>query len=511
MADGFVSHAPGLPHNFVSAEKLLRSEGVHFNPSRHASPSQRFHSEGQQSPNPDRVVARVVTPPTPTGVQIGNTIRARDLDSEQTHTWNLVPKSERGPACGKLSVASPIGRALLGREIGDTIAVAAPRGIRRPLDRACGAIARIGMPLFDRYIAMDWSANSAPKSGQDSIWSCLGECEVVEKQTVNHRTRHAAEAWLLGQLTAAVFAGKRVLVGLDFPYGYPAGFAAALGLDGEPWRATWAYLERQVSDNERNLNNRFEVAAAINQQLGRHAPFWGRPAHRKLPTLPFQKRVAYLAPQEFGGLSEWRQVEEQLRSWRIWPHSVWKLAGAGAVGSQALMGIPVVNRMRHHDLLRGVSRVWPFEIAVPNLPVGSPAVVHAEIWPTIVPFEDEAGSCSDEQQVRAVVRHWRELDQKDYLAALFAEAPDDTRVRREEGWTLGVPSSGTILAPAPRRARLSAPTQSTPGPLAAATASVGRPSCLCGCGDLPRGRRSRFMPGHDQRISPATGRPFNAH
>ena len=26
------------------------------------------------------------------------------------------------------------------------------------------------MPIFDRYIAVDWSANNGPKTGRDSIW-----------------------------------------------------------------------------------------------------------------------------------------------------------------------------------------------------------------------------------------------------------------------------------------------------------------------------------------------------
>src|SRR5271154_6806361 len=98
--------------------------------------------------------------------------------------------------------------------------------------------------LFDRYIAVDWSANNKPKHREDSIWSCLGRDATADLETKNHRTRRAAEAWLLDQLTAAVRADERVLVGLDFPYGYPAGFAAALGVDGEPWKGVWTYLDR---------------------------------------------------------------------------------------------------------------------------------------------------------------------------------------------------------------------------------------------------------------------------
>ncbi len=36
-----------------------------------------------------------------------------------------------------------------------------------------------------------------------------------------------------------------------------------------------------------------------------------------------------------------------------------------------------------------------------------------------------------------------------------------------------------------------------------------RAPCLCGCGGTPAGRQSRFMPGHDHRVNPATGRRWN--
>jgi hypothetical protein len=368
--------------------------------------------------------------------------------------------------------------------------------------------------LFDRYIAIDWSASNQPKVGKDSIWSCVGGDQQERLGTVNHRTRRAAEAWLLEQLIVAVERGLRVLVGLDFPYGYPSGFAAALDLEGDPWRAVWGYLEREINDDRLNVSNRFEVAAGINARLGRHAPFWGRPEHLVLPSLPFRKEVGYHAPEP-GGLSEWRQAEHRLHQLRSWPQSVWKLAGAGAVGSQTLVGVPVVARLRDAEALRRVSRVWPFEVRIPDLPPGAPAVIHAEIWPTIVPFDDEPGSCRDEQQVRAVVREWQRQDQAGALGALFAAAPDNDAVLRKEGWVLGVPAPGAGLSLRSRPQHRPSHTQ----PVATPTAGVAmrpapsqsRPPCLCGCGNVPRGRHSRFMPGHDQRINPATGRRFNDH
>lgn len=204
------------------------------------------------------------------------------------------------------------------------------------------------------------------------------------------------------------------------------------------------------------------------------------------------------------------QAEQELQRLKTRPQSVWKLAGAGAVGSQSLVGIPVIARLRDHEALRDVSRVWPFEVRVPDLRAGSPAVVHAEIWPTIVPFDDEAGAFRDEKQVRAVVRYWRELDRARRLANLFAAAPAHGVVQGEEDWVLGAPAPWRPIAPRPR-CRPSSTSELGKPPANAASASDTRQPCVCGCGNLPRGKHSRFMPGHDQRINPATGRRFNAH
>ena len=371
------------------------------------------------------------------------------------------------------------------------------------------------MPLFDRYIAVDWSANNEPKSGKDSVWSCFALDATSELQTRNHRTRYSAEVWLVEQLTAAVHSDDRILVGLDFPYGYPAGFAAALAADGEPWSAVWNYLARHVVDDADNVSNRFEVASDVNRKLGRGAPFWGRPQKLALPHLAMTKDVIYRGPHEVDGLPEWRQVEEQLYRLGDNPHAVWKLFYTGAVGSQTLLGIPVVKRLRDHPALRAVSRVWPFEVLVPRFPAGSAAVLHAEIWPSIVPFAHEFGTCNDQKQVRAVVQHWRELDSADQLAPWFEAPSENELARREEGWILGVPSPATIDALGlPERSRGSRPTRRrTPAARAPVGpgASIGRTPCACGCGEYPRGKRSRFMPGHDQRINPATRRRFNDH
>ena len=62
-------------------------------------------------------------------VSISNTILLRDLSSgEQTH-YTVVDASEANATEGKISIASPIGRALLGRAEGEEVEVKAPAGV----------------------------------------------------------------------------------------------------------------------------------------------------------------------------------------------------------------------------------------------------------------------------------------------------------------------------------------------------------------------------------------------
>src|SRR5215467_7384979 len=147
--------------------------------------------------------------------------------------------------------------------------------------------------IFDRYIVVDWSASNRPRTGRDSIWVC-GLTADGPRSTANPCTRGSAEVMIRDLLRHCVDAGERVLIGCDFPYGYPAGFAAELGLSGKPWRAIWDYLAARLRDDAAtNVSNRFQVAAGINACLEYHV-FWGRPATQPSDHLSARRdQVAY--------------------------------------------------------------------------------------------------------------------------------------------------------------------------------------------------------------------------
>lgn len=297
---------------------------------------------------------------------------------------------------------------------------------------------------FDVYVVVDWSASSTPKLGADSIWVHVRDAaDTVATDPVNLPTRAGAFAYVRDVACAA--AGRRVLVGVDMPYGFPTGFATAAGFVGasrSPWRSTWRTLVDALVDEPDNTNNRFEVASAWNRRVGDGpGPFWGTTSARHVtPWLSRTKAPGF----PHAGLAEHRWAELALRRRGLRPFSVWQLAGAGSVGSQTLTGIPVVHAWHTDPALAARSRLWPFETGLTDDPAAgrADAVVHAEIWPSALGRPDPAWHpVKDAGQVTALTEHLAALDAAGDLAPRFAPRLDTAESRAavaEEGWILDV-------------------------------------------------------------------------
>ena len=63
-------------------------------------------------------------------VGLGSRVKVLDLDTDQETTYELVIPEVADSAKGLISIASPIGRGLVGREPGDEVSVAIPSGER---------------------------------------------------------------------------------------------------------------------------------------------------------------------------------------------------------------------------------------------------------------------------------------------------------------------------------------------------------------------------------------------
>ncbi len=65
-----------------------------------------------------------------TKVRFGATVKLIDVDTEDEHVYKIVGDDEADIAKGKISISSPIARALIGKEEGDEAEVSAPGGAK---------------------------------------------------------------------------------------------------------------------------------------------------------------------------------------------------------------------------------------------------------------------------------------------------------------------------------------------------------------------------------------------
>lgn len=63
-------------------------------------------------------------------VAFGSTVELQDLDKGTEVIYKIVTSEETDVANGKISTSSPIGRALVGKQVGDMVKVVTPSGAR---------------------------------------------------------------------------------------------------------------------------------------------------------------------------------------------------------------------------------------------------------------------------------------------------------------------------------------------------------------------------------------------
>lgn len=279
--------------------------------------------------------------------------------------------------------------------------------------------------MFDTVLMVDWSGGNdrGPTPKKDAIWLCAGSAEGLEAP-LYLRNRQVAEAALRDRLSAEQARGRRVLLGFDFPFGYPEGFLAALGLRSV--FDLWAHYDQALEDSPRG-NNRFALADAMNARLPGIGPFWFNAGKADLPHLPRKK------PQHDFPFAERRQAEVRATG----AFTCWQMGGAGAVGSQAMTGMALLARLRREFPVS----VWPFE------PLDQPIAL-VEIWPSLVnPVVRAAlrpGAIKDAVQVRVMVETVLAMQRAGCLAPALAAVPESARA--EEGWIFGLGAEESLAA-----------------------------------------------------------------
>ncbi len=281
---------------------------------------------------------------------------------------------------------------------------------------------------FDTFVVVDWSGASKPspaKPSKDAIWIGIAREQGVEASY--HRTRHDATETLAALFEAERAAGRRVLAGFDFPFAYPKEFTEALTGTSDPLRL-WRALSERIEDAPDNANNRFQVAAELNDLFPGVGPFWGCPETFGDPRLPTKG-----TKREGHGMPERRACDGTPGA-----QPVWKLYTTGSVGSQALLGIPRLQalRTRFGDDLA----VRPFERR-------EAPITLVELFPSLIASTVAELAEPDEIKDRAQVRI--------LAGALRALTPQrlDAMTREGdamEGWILGLGHEDVLIAAARR-------------------------------------------------------------
>lgn len=116
----------------VAAIAEARAHGdLSENAEYHAAKEQQSHNEGRIAELED-VLSRAevidISKLSGSSVKFGATVKLIDEETELEKTYKIVGDQEADVKQGKISISSPIARALIGKSEGDSVEVAAPGG-----------------------------------------------------------------------------------------------------------------------------------------------------------------------------------------------------------------------------------------------------------------------------------------------------------------------------------------------------------------------------------------------
>ena len=278
---------------------------------------------------------------------------------------------------------------------------------------------------------VDWSARSKPspkKPAKDAIYICHSINQEMQN-TEYFRTRREAVDFIEKLIEKSLALKERIFIGFDFAFGYPAGFSKSVTCSSNPF-SLWEFLNQKVTDGEDNSNNRFEVAQGLNSKFDGIGPFWGCPQKLYLSGLPHKG-----SDRSSHRLSEFRLCEKYAKS----AHSVWKLFTTGAVGSQSLVGIPCLQKLR--EKFNKKLCVWPFDQEFP-----SAQIVLGEVYPSLFKFPSDieiktkakafCHDVIDAYQTYRTVENLLNLDREGRLLPLLPSKFGGQIL--EEGWIVGL-------------------------------------------------------------------------
>lgn len=118
----------------IQAIAIAREHGdLSENAEYHAAKESQSHIEGRIIELDSKLArAQVIDTAKLSGdnIKFGATVSVADEDTEEEATYKIVGEDEANIADGKISISSPLARAMIGKEEGDVAEVSAPGGVK---------------------------------------------------------------------------------------------------------------------------------------------------------------------------------------------------------------------------------------------------------------------------------------------------------------------------------------------------------------------------------------------
>lgn len=138
-AEGFAKMEAELKHRksverpaIIEAISEARAHGdLSENAEYHAAKEKQSFNEGYIKDLEDKISrADIIDPKSFSGnvVKFGATVKLADEDTDEEKTYQIVGEYEADLEKGKISIVSPLARALIGKKLGDSIEVRTPKG-----------------------------------------------------------------------------------------------------------------------------------------------------------------------------------------------------------------------------------------------------------------------------------------------------------------------------------------------------------------------------------------------
>ena len=122
------------PENVREIETARAHGDISENAEFHAAKERQSHIEGRIRQVEDKLArAQVIDPSgqSTDSIRFGALVDLEDSESGETVTYQIVGEDESDAANGRISITSPVARALLGKEVGDEVTVRVPKGTRQ--------------------------------------------------------------------------------------------------------------------------------------------------------------------------------------------------------------------------------------------------------------------------------------------------------------------------------------------------------------------------------------------